>query len=142
MSKKLFKRIGLVLKLAMALMLAPIAIPFGLLQLSVMRRRMRKDVKNFSCVVCRCKLTRASLHAADTYWACHVDEMQHYFAGERLRLVRAVDAVCTTCITHYLYQAKERSFVRTVSLQSPYSMENAMSSPNSATDAPLFPKQQ
>jgi hypothetical protein len=108
----------------LAILMMPFAIPFGLAYHAIIQRRMRKDVQAFNCVVCYCKLNLASLDAADAYWGVYMDEMHQCYPGEKLRVVRNVDAVCTTCTTHYQYLEKERKFIRVENLRSPFEVQN------------------
>jgi hypothetical protein len=100
------------------------SVPFALIRQAFMTKRMRKQVQQFYCVVCYCKLDLASLDAADTYWACHMQEMHQYFPNRLIRVVRELDAVCTTCTTHYHYQEKSQKFIRIKNLESPYDVQN------------------
>ncbi|WP_339727830.1 hypothetical protein [uncultured Gimesia sp.] len=94
------------------ILLLPIIVTVSLIQAQRKKRKMRKLADQFVCLKCGEVIGAEALGLADERWSEIVMKIISESApGTRLRLVRAMDAICPHCGCIYLYRAAEQTFV-------------------------------
>jgi hypothetical protein len=91
----------------------PLIVPAALVWHGVYLRRLRVAADQFKCAGCGRPLGRKSIHLADEEWARRMQEFMNRYSGVKLRLVRNLHAICSSCGRQYQFVEKIRAFVET-----------------------------
>ena len=85
-------------------LLAPVLLPFALLQTKRERRRQRAVAEAMPCLGCGEVLGERSLERAEALWRARVAQMRAEHPYVIFRLVRPWDAVCVACGRAYRWR--------------------------------------
>ena len=75
------------------------------------RARMRRVVCGFTCLTCGARLGLEAIRLGDEHQAKKVAELHAKYRGERLRIIKEVDAICPECGAEYSFRDKEQVLV-------------------------------
>jgi hypothetical protein len=122
------RRLPLPLLVLIILIASPVAIPTAIVSWIRDHRRMRAVAERTHCESCGATLGAASQQSADAQWSKRVAARLHARPDIRIRMVRKLWAICSTCGAEYDYDFRNRIFHRVAGSDEPRDPDKAASS--------------